>query len=379
MIAGCSISDSTPPRLSAHANSATRSSMRTRRALAAAHDEGDHAAGQRHLARARARAAGCERKPGVEHALDRGVALEPARERARRSRALRRMRSGSVLSPRSTRKQSNGEGTAPTAFWRKRRRSRERVVARDDRAADHVGVAVQVLGRRVHDQIGAELERALQHRRRERVVDRAAARRACARRAPARAMSTILSSGLVGVSTQIKRVFGRSARCTRVAVGHVDAVDREAESARTACRGCGTCRRRRRRTRPRDRPGAAAAAPPSSPRSPRRTRGRAARPRARPGSASSARRVGLSVREYSKPLCLPGPSCANVVERWIGVITAPVSGVGLLAGVDRERVDCVLRSDLRRLGIEARTAHVNELTGFRRQRPRRRRARLSKN
>ena len=60
----------------------------------------------------------------------------------------------------------------------------ERVVARHDRAADDVGVAVQVLRRRVHDDRRAELERPLEHRRRERVVDgeRDAARRARSRR-----------------------------------------------------------------------------------------------------------------------------------------------------------------------------------------------------
>jgi hypothetical protein len=44
-------------------------------------------------------------------------------------------------------------------------------VARDDRAADEVGVAADVLGHAVHDRIGAQLQRSLEHRRRERVVD----------------------------------------------------------------------------------------------------------------------------------------------------------------------------------------------------------------
>ena len=39
------------------------------------------------------------------------------------------------------------------------------------RAADDVGVAAEVLGRRMHDEVGAELQRALVDRRRERVVD----------------------------------------------------------------------------------------------------------------------------------------------------------------------------------------------------------------
>ncbi len=47
-------------------------------------------------------------------------------------------------------------------------------VFRDDRAADDVAVAVDVLRRRMHDDVGAERERPLQHRRQERVVDDAA-------------------------------------------------------------------------------------------------------------------------------------------------------------------------------------------------------------
>src|SRR2546423_2589911 len=42
----------------------------------------------------------------------------------------------------------------------------------------------------------------------------------------------------------------------------------------------------------------------------------------------SASRVGLRVREYSNPLCSPGPDCAYVEVRYTGVITAPVVGSG---------------------------------------------------
>ena len=41
----------------------------------------------------------------------------------------------------------------------------------DERAAEHVGVAAEVLGGRVHDHVGAERERLLQVRRGEGVVD----------------------------------------------------------------------------------------------------------------------------------------------------------------------------------------------------------------
>ena len=47
----------------------------------------------------------------------------------------------------------------------------ERVVVRRHEAADDVAVTAEVLRRRVHDEVGAELERLLQVRRRERVVD----------------------------------------------------------------------------------------------------------------------------------------------------------------------------------------------------------------
>src|SRR5436190_22091359 len=57
-----------------------------------------------------------------------------------------------------------------------------------------------------------------------------------------------------------------------------------------------------------------------------------ARPQAPPSRAarfaSSAKRVGFCVREYSKPLCAPGPAWAYVDVRKTGVMTAPVVGSG---------------------------------------------------
>src|SRR5882672_376194 len=43
---------------------------------------------------------------------------------------------------------------------------------------------------------------------------------------------------------------------------------------------------------------------------------------------SRAPRVGFPEREYSKPLCSPGPSWAKVLESTIGCITAPEEGSG---------------------------------------------------
>src|SRR5438874_12922352 len=44
--------------------------------------------------------------------------------------------------------------------------------------------------------------------------------------------------------------------------------------------------------------------------------------------SSRALRVGLPVREYSNPWCLPTPCWAKVVAMWIGWTTAPVAGSG---------------------------------------------------
>ena len=81
------------------------------------------------------------------------------------------MRRCRVRSPRWTRKESNGPGTAPTAFCTRWMCSLQSESARDDRAADRVRVAAEVLRRRVDGEVGAVLERALVDRRRERVVD----------------------------------------------------------------------------------------------------------------------------------------------------------------------------------------------------------------
>ena len=88
------------------------------------------------------------------------------------------------------------------------------MVAHHDRAADHVGVPAEVLGRGVHHDVGAEPERLLEVRRGEGVVDDEQRARVVGDRASA-SMSPMLSSGLVGVSTQTILVLpGRSPRAT---------------------------------------------------------------------------------------------------------------------------------------------------------------------
>ena len=81
------------------------------------------------------------------------------------------MRTPSVLMPRSTSQRRTGPATAPIEFWWNARLLGELGVGRDQRAAHDVGVAAEVLGGRVHDDVGAELERLLQVRRGEGVVD----------------------------------------------------------------------------------------------------------------------------------------------------------------------------------------------------------------
>ncbi len=79
-------------------------------------------------------------------------------------------------------------------------------------AANDVGVSVQVLGRGVHHHVETELQRPLQVRAGEGVVGHGDEAVLPGESGDA-AKSTIFSSGLEGVSTQIMRVLGRSAAC----------------------------------------------------------------------------------------------------------------------------------------------------------------------
>ena len=73
--------------------------------------------------------------------------------------------------PRSASQASNGPGHRAGGVEDELQPRREVVVVHDGDAADHVGVAVQVLGRGVVDDVGAEVERPLEEGRREGVVD----------------------------------------------------------------------------------------------------------------------------------------------------------------------------------------------------------------
>ena len=90
-----------------------------------------------------------------------------------------------------------------------------------DHAADDVGVAAEVLGRGVHDDVRAELQRALVGGSGERVVDRH-------QRLPPPRDDALdvdhVQQGLVGLSTQISFVSGPTARSSSVQLGLVDQV-----------------------------------------------------------------------------------------------------------------------------------------------------------
>jgi hypothetical protein len=86
-------------------------------------------------------------------------------------------------------------------------------VAADDDAADDVGVAADVLGGAVNDEVGAELERALEIGDMKVLSTASRTPRRGSIAAIAR-MSAILSIGLVGVSIQTSLVSGRIAAST---------------------------------------------------------------------------------------------------------------------------------------------------------------------
>ena len=156
--------------------------------------EAAHLPARELVLRMRRRAPGSRRVPHLARCR------RASRRPAGRSRRAARMRSGSVLVPRSASQQSIGPGTPPAAFCRKPSRSRQVVAVGHQHAAHHVAVAVQVLGGGVEHDVGAQLERPLEERRREGVVHREqdAARPARGRRRAARSVRRII--GLVGVS-----------------------------------------------------------------------------------------------------------------------------------------------------------------------------------
>ena len=164
-------------RLARDAGGAARAGSRRRRGSSSAPRPGSpRKPARRPRARPRPRSATMPPNPGWRTRSTAGC----SRSRPASSRALawaRSTRRCSVRSPRSASQTSIGPAMAP---WRVRWVSIRSWWARpasvrggDDGAEQHVAVAGQVLGHRVHDDVGAELERALEQGRGEGVVDHA--------------------------------------------------------------------------------------------------------------------------------------------------------------------------------------------------------------
>ncbi len=133
------------------------------------------------------------------------MAVEELRDRAR-VLAVPRIRSGERLQPAEDEPRVERPGHGAERVLEEGEPLCDGRIVRAGEAADEVGVAAEVLRRRVDDDVGAELERPLEVRGRERVVDdEHGAPAARAASATAR-MSTTFSSGFVGDSIQTSRV-----------------------------------------------------------------------------------------------------------------------------------------------------------------------------
>ena len=124
------------------------------------------------------------------------------------------------------------------------------VAAVDDDAADRGAVPAEELGRRVHDDVGAVLERAAAGTASARCCRRSAARRPRARRRRRPRRRARCRAGCRSSRRRTALVFGRiAARHASRSSGSSTNVDLDAE-LRAACSGTGcTCRRRARRWR----------------------------------------------------------------------------------------------------------------------------------
>ena len=147
-------------------------------------------------------------------------------------------------------------------------------------------------------------------------------------------MSMHVSSGLVGVSSHTIAVSSGQSPARRVEVGEVDRASTASRAAPTPWRSGGTCRRRRRCRAAPARPARARRSTLSSAARPLAKARPWRRPPARPRTPRARRGSGCPTREYSKPLCPPTPSWANVVRQRDRRDDGAGGRVGLLAGVD---------------------------------------------
>ena len=219
------------------------------------------------------------------------------------------MRTASVRSPRRTRKQSNGPGTAPMAFCRNRRRAAT--------SSSFVTATPRIVSECPPRYLVAEWNTtsAPSSRGRWRAGEAkvlsttrsgAATTRLGGDRRSSRAtaaMSVTLSSGLDGVSNQTRRVALRqrlpTARPVRTRGPRTGPPPPRQAGGRA--RGSGTCRRTRRHRPGSPRRWRRAGPALTSSRNPTRRRSRGARPRGPRPRARVAPAWGSAVRAYSYP------------------------------------------------------------------------------
>ena len=204
-LARCSIRLSTPPSEVARFHSSHARRRRDRGRLAARSTRIDSMPPKPplHLPR-RDRVAVERRQPGIEHASTIRGCARSARRCAAPSAQAARTRRNSVRMPRSSSHASNEPSMRAELRAQRLARAAQNSSSRavDQRAGEHVGMAVEVLGRRVHHEVGAERERPREHRRRRRSNrPRAARRRACASRRGRGDVGDV-QSGFAGVSIQ---------------------------------------------------------------------------------------------------------------------------------------------------------------------------------
>ena len=161
--------DSTPPRLVAWRMIRTDRQTASARSAPPSHVEGHDGAEAGHEA-ARGGVGRVVGAAGVAHDLHPGVLGEVLGELGgRRACALKPQRERAHAADGEVGLECAGRGSGKLAPLAQSVRA---LVGRgDDGAEQQVGVAAEVLRGRVHDQVGAELKRPLDQRRRERAVD----------------------------------------------------------------------------------------------------------------------------------------------------------------------------------------------------------------
>jgi len=142
------------------------------------------------------------RQPGYRTDVTAGWPASAPATRAAFAQCLS-IRAARVLTPRSVSQASNGLHRPGRVLGEGELVGVARVL-QNDGATHHVRVTAEVLGRGVDNDVGTQVERALQVRRGERVVHDEQRAVLVGERGERR-MSTIDSSGFVGVSAQISR------------------------------------------------------------------------------------------------------------------------------------------------------------------------------